>query len=117
MGYIVTLGQEPNTYKGWRAATEDFEVNQGELFVETLEGYTPEATKPTGPEIASTITSLLLELPLATQAGFSQATATIGYFLDKNNPALALALLQEVSVPQNLEPLKAAVAAEIQKGV
>lgn len=42
MGYIIVLGQAPNTYTGFRAATIDMPVGEGELFVETLEGWSQE---------------------------------------------------------------------------
>lgn len=46
MEYIITLGQAPNTYTGFRAATIDMPVGEGELFVESLEGWSQEVVTP-----------------------------------------------------------------------
>lgn len=41
-GYIITLGQTPDTYTGLRYSTSGSQLNEGELFVESLEGWSQE---------------------------------------------------------------------------
>lgn len=38
-GYIIQLGQVPNTYTGFRMATDTMECHDGEQFVTTLDGW------------------------------------------------------------------------------
>jgi len=39
LGYIIALGDAPNTYTSYRAADDEMQVKEGELFVPSLEGY------------------------------------------------------------------------------
>jgi hypothetical protein len=40
MGYILKLSNKPQTYTGYRSATPDMDVHDGEQYVDTLEGWT-----------------------------------------------------------------------------
>ncbi len=57
MGYIIILGQAPNTYTGFRASVDVNDVNAGELFVESLDGWSQEV-----PQLPPTPLSVLAEL-------------------------------------------------------
>jgi hypothetical protein len=63
-GYIVQLGQATNTYRGYRAATADMEVGEGEQFIESLDGWTQEIL-PQPPSPQSVLATL--EAWVATQ--------------------------------------------------
>ncbi|MFM7390277.1 MAG: hypothetical protein ACKO34_06605, partial [Vampirovibrionales bacterium] len=73
MGYLITLGQAPNTYTGFRAASEDMDANAGEIFVETLEGYTQEIpTLPLTPQQKrEQLVELFSQLSLETRVAFA----------------------------------------------
>ena len=86
------------------------------------EGFTPWAnvqlpSKPSGAEIAAAMAVILLAQPAEVQAQFVRPTVDIGYFLDKGNIGLAKVLLEGVPVPEELEPVKAALLVEINKGL
>lgn len=91
MGYIVTLGQAPNTYTGFRAASEDMEANAGELFVESLDGWSQEAITfpPTPQQKKQELVALFSELPLATRAGFADVASKVYNALDVGDVELA----------------------------
>jgi len=93
MGYIIALGQAPNTYTGFRAATADMEVNEGELFVESLEGWSQEAPPvlpPTPHQKKEQLVGLFSQLPLATRAGFADVASKVYNALDIADVELAV---------------------------
>lgn len=91
MGYLITLGQAPNTYIGFRAANEEMEANEGEVLVETLEGYTQElpTLPPTPQQKKQALVALFSELPLATRAGFADVASKVYNALDIGDVELA----------------------------
>jgi hypothetical protein len=57
MGYILQLGTKPQHYTGFRCATPDMEVHDGELYVDSLEGWQWEEA-PTPPTPLSVLAEL-----------------------------------------------------------
>ncbi|MFM7389686.1 MAG: hypothetical protein ACKO34_03550 [Vampirovibrionales bacterium] len=93
MGYVIILGQAPNTYIGFRATSEEMEANAGELFIETLEGWSQEAppTPPISPQQKrGQLIALFSELPLATRAAFADVSSKVYTALEIGDVALAV---------------------------
>jgi len=102
MGYIITLGQTSNTYTGFRAATADMEVGQGEYFMESLEGWEQEALqiKPTPASVLKDLEGWAAAkgsawgLKWAAQIGF--ITRAFAWWGDANNQAAKLSYVEGV---------------------
>jgi hypothetical protein len=115
MGYIITEGQDPNTYKGYRCATSDMEVNDGEQFVESLEGWSQEVLElpKTPQDKLRELTVLISTLDNATQRSFLYVSRDVFVVLQAGNVSLAYDIVDDVETngdPQ-LEALKNAVIA------
>lgn len=92
MGYIITKGKAPKTYLGYRCATSDMEVNQGEKFIESLEGYSQEVL-----ELPLTLEDKRLQLvdsfkalPIQTRVAFQTVAVTVDTALKLGDVELAL---------------------------
>lgn len=89
LGYIITLGQAPNTYTGFRAASDDMEVIKGELFVETLEGYT-QVTCVSPQQKRQQLGELFGALPIESRVAFAPIAATVYTALDMGDIEMAI---------------------------
>lgn len=92
-GYIITLGERPNTYTGLRYATSISQISLGELFVESLEGWSQEAPPvlpPTPHQKKEQLVGLFSQLPLATRAGFADVASKVYNALDIADVELAV---------------------------
>ena len=116
LGYIITLGNEENTYTGYRCATSDMEVNEGEQFVESLEGWSPfiPPPPPKSPlQKLRELTVLISTLDNATQRSFLYVSRDVFVVLQAGNVSLAYDIVDDVETngdPQ-LDALKQAVLA------
>lgn len=103
MGYIVSLGQQPNTYTGFRAATADMETNAGELFVESLEGWSQEVPTPTPTpqQKRQQLVEMFSQLPLETRAMFADIASKVYTALDMGDTLLAIYFVQQAGQDPN----------------
>jgi hypothetical protein len=115
MGYIITEGQDPNTYKGYRCATSDMEVNDGEQFVESLDGWSQEVLElPKSPQDKlRELTVLMGTLDLPTQALFLPVSSNVETALNAGNVPLAVFVVSGIDTQGDaqLDALKQAVLA------
>jgi hypothetical protein len=97
-GYIITLGSAPKTYTGYRMATSDMEVFQGEKFIKSLNGYSQEV--PESPQTPQDklreLTTLMGTLDLPTQANFLPVSSGVETALNAGNVPLAVFVVNGV---------------------
>jgi hypothetical protein len=115
LGYIITLGNEENTYTGYRCATSDMEVNEGEQFIESLDGWSQEVIElpKTPQDKLRELTALISTLDNATQRAFLYVSRDVFVVLQAGNVSLAYDIVDDVDTqndPQR-EALKNAVLA------
>lgn len=102
-GYLITLGQAPNTYTGFRTAFSDMPANDGEIFLETLEGYMQEipVMPPTPQQKKQDLVALFSELPLATRAGFADVASKVYNAIDIGDVELAIHFVTQAGQDPN----------------
>jgi hypothetical protein len=114
-GYIITKGQSPNTYTGYRMATSDMEVLQGEKFIESLNGYAQEilALPQTPQDKLRELTALMAGLDLPTQASLISVSGDVITALNAGNVPLADFIVEGIDTTNNpqLTALKTAIQA------
>jgi hypothetical protein len=116
LGYIITEGQDPNTYTGYRCATSDMEVNDGEQFVESLEGWSPfiPPAPPKSPQQKLVeLTGLIASLDYETQADLLPYSGQIATALNAGQVEVAKVVVGRIETNEDaqLEALKQAVQA------
>jgi hypothetical protein len=115
LGYIITEGQDPNTYTGYRCATSDMEVQQGEKFIESLEGYSQQiiVLPKTPQQKLVELTGLIASLDYETQADLSLYSGQIATHLNAGHIQVAKVIVARIETNEDaqLEALKQAVQA------
>lgn len=114
-GFIVTKGTKAKTYTGYRCATDDMEVNEGEKFIKSLNGYSQEILElpQTPQDKLRELTALISTLDNATQRSFLYVSRDVFVVLQAGNVSLAYDIVDDVETngdPQ-LDALKLAVLA------
>jgi glutamate mutase epsilon subunit len=114
-GFIITLGTTPKSYTGYRMATSDMEVFQGEKFIKSLNGYSQEilAFPQTPQDKLRELTVLISTLDDETQADFLSASAGIATALNAGQVGVAIVVVNRIETnndPQ-INALKQAVLA------
>ena len=104
-GYIITVGQSPNTYTGYRCATSNMEVNQGEQFIESLEGYSHQIVElpKTLDQKRLILMSQFAALPELTRRAFKQTALDVEGFLRLNDVNNAIFFLGEAKLQLNAD--------------
>jgi hypothetical protein len=100
MGYILQLGVAPNTYLGFRCATPEMDCYDGEIYIDTLEGWeqvAPPPPPPTPLEKREQLIQLFAQQPLAVRAAYSGVAANIYTALGSHDVELALYWLNEAA--------------------
>ena len=98
-GYIITVGQSPNTYTGYRCATSDMEVNQNEQFIESLEGWSPFIPPPapkTPQQKLVELTGLIASLDYETQADLLPYSGQIATALNAGQVEVAKVVVRRI---------------------
>ena len=119
-GYIITKGTSAKKYTSYRCATSDMEVQQGEKFIESLQGYIQEVLvlPKTPQQKLLELTALIASLDYETQADLSAYTPPIATVLSAGQVEVAKILvnrIDEVALPrfteEELKALRQAVLA------
>lgn len=114
-GYIITKGTGAKKYTGYRCATSDMEVNQGEKFIESLQGYTQEVlVLPKTPQQKLVeLTGLIASLDYETQADLLPYSGQIATALNAGQVEVAKVVVGRIETNEDtqLESLKQAVLA------
>jgi len=106
-GFIVTKGTKAKTYTGYRCATDDMEVNEGEQFIESLKNWKQEVivSPVTLDQKRLQLAESFKALPLATRVAFQAVAVTVDSALRLEDAELAVA---------NLETAKTAEGADVE---
>ena len=114
-GYIITKGTGTKKYTGYRCATPDMEVQQGEKFIQSLEGYTQEVlVLPKSPQQKLVeLTGLIASLDYETQADLLPYSGQIATALNAGQVEVAKVVVNRIETNEDaqLEALKQAVQA------
>jgi hypothetical protein len=114
-GYIINLGIAPKTYTGYRMATSDMEVSEGEKFIKSLNGYSQEVLElPQTPQNKlRELVALMKTLDLPTQASFLPVSSGVETALNAGNVPLAVFVVNGIDTQGSaeVEALKQAVLA------
>jgi hypothetical protein len=114
-GFIVTKGTKAKTYTGYRCATDDMEVNEGEKFIKSLNGYSQEILElPQTPlDKLRELTVLISTLDDETQADFLSASAGIATALNAGQVGVAIVVVNRIETKGDaqINALKQAVLA------
>jgi glutamate mutase epsilon subunit len=114
-GFIVTKGTKAKTYIGYRCATDDMEVNEGEQFIESLEDWSQEVLElPKSPQDKlRELTALISTLDNETQADFLSASAGIATALNAGQVGVAIVVVNRIDTQGDaqLDALKQTVLA------
>jgi len=114
-GYIITKGTGAKKYTGYRCATSDMEVQQGEKFIESLQGYTQEVlVLPKTPQQKLVeLTGLIASLDYETQADLLPYSGQIATALNAGQVEVAKVVVGRIETNEDaqLKALKQAVQA------
>jgi hypothetical protein len=115
-GYIITKGTGTKKYTGYRCATSEMEVQEGEKFIESLEGWSPFIPPPppkTPQQKLQELTALIASLDYETQADLSVYTPQIATVLSAGQVEVSKILVGRIQTngDTDLETLKQAVLA------
>ena len=105
-GYIITKGTGAKKYTVYRCATSDMEVNEGEQFVESLEGWSPFIPPPppmTLDQKRLILMSQFAALPELTRRAFKQTALDVEGFLRLNDVNNAIFFLEEAKLQPNAD--------------